>query len=259
MPRYLLLRLEGPLMAFGDVMVDAIGPIRDAPAASMLTGLLANALGVRREETGQLQRLQDRLVYGTRIDRPGERFTELQNALLYEDEKGWTTRGKPAERAKSPSYHVGRQGRRQLTHQRKRDHDADKRVTVALRLDPAEEAPDLDAIAAALDEPARPLFLGRKPCLPSHRILLGFRETDSLHAALMAEPLANPGHRPHWTLPERIALFLPANEAHKLKKSRETRFCDQRDWNAGIHAGEVRLATGSAPRSVFPQEKEIRP
>ena len=51
MPRYLMLRLEGPLMAFGDVMVDAIGPIRDTPAASTLTGLLANALGVRREES----------------------------------------------------------------------------------------------------------------------------------------------------------------------------------------------------------------
>ena len=99
MPPLLMLRLEGPLMAFGDVMVDAIGPIRDAPAASALTGLLANALGVRREEPARLQRLQERLVFGSRIDRPGERFTEFQTAKLEASDKGWTTRGRPEGRA----------------------------------------------------------------------------------------------------------------------------------------------------------------
>ncbi len=259
MPRYLMLRLEGPLIAFGDIMVDAIGPIRDAPAASTLTGLLANALGVRREEVNQLQRLQERLVFGSRIDRPGERFTELQNALLYQDEKGWTTRGKPEGRATSPSYRKGPEGRPQLTHQRFRDHDADKRVTVALRLDPADEAPGLDTIAAALDEPARPLFLGRKPCLPSHRILLGFREAESLYSALLAEPMATPGHRPLWTLPERITLFLPRDEAPQLENFHEVRLCDRRDWKAGIHAGEVCLRSNSVPREAFKLEEEARP
>lgn len=260
MARHLMLRLEGPLVAFGDVMVDAIGPIRDAPAASTLTGLLANALGARREEAERLQRLQDRLVFGARIDRPGERFVELQNALLYEDEEGWTTRGKPEGRAPSPSYRKGPDGRRQLTHQRFRHHDADKRVTVALRLEPPDEAPGLDAIARAIDEPARPLFLGRKPCLPSHRIVLGFREAATLHEALLAEPLAAPGPRPAWSRqPERIALFLPRGEAPAAAGFREVRFCDRRDWRAGVHAGDVRLFKGSAPRSAFRIEEEERP
>ncbi len=252
MARYLVLRLEGPLAAYGDVMVGAIGPVRDVPAASTLTGLLANALGMRREETGLLQRLQERLVSGSRIDRPGERFTEFQTAKLEASDKGWTTRGRPEGRAGGASTYDS-------PHIRYRDHDADKRVTVGLRLDPADEAPDLDAIALALDEPARPLFLGRKPCLPSHRILLGFREADSLYAALIAEPMAHPSHRPSWRLPERIALFLPRDETHGMVNAREVRFCDRRDWTAGIHAGEVRLSAGWVARSTLPVEREARP
>ncbi len=51
MARHLLLRLEGPLMAFGGETIDNLGVIRDFPAQSMLTGLIANALGWRREES----------------------------------------------------------------------------------------------------------------------------------------------------------------------------------------------------------------
>ena len=45
MQRYLVLRLASPLIAFGGEAIDNLGVIRDFPALSMLTGLLANALG----------------------------------------------------------------------------------------------------------------------------------------------------------------------------------------------------------------------
>ena len=48
MAPHILIRLEAPLMAFGREMVDARGQIREFPGASMLTGLIANALGFRR-------------------------------------------------------------------------------------------------------------------------------------------------------------------------------------------------------------------
>ena len=64
MSRHLLLRLEGPLMAFGGETIDNLGVIRDFPAQSMLTGLIANALGWRREDAAAHDRLQARLVFG---------------------------------------------------------------------------------------------------------------------------------------------------------------------------------------------------
>ena len=43
--RWMHLRFQAPLAAFGGEMIDAHGVIRNVPAQSMLTGLLANALG----------------------------------------------------------------------------------------------------------------------------------------------------------------------------------------------------------------------
>lgn len=47
---WLHLLLEGPLLAFGGVRVDQFGPTRDFPAASMLVGLIGNALGWDRSD-----------------------------------------------------------------------------------------------------------------------------------------------------------------------------------------------------------------
>jgi CRISPR system Cascade subunit CasD len=148
--QFLLLRFEAPLCAFGGETVDARGVVADFPAASMITGLLANALGFRRSESERLQRLQDRLVFAARIDREGERITDFQTAQLDRDDLGWTTRGRPEGRAGGPATYLA-------PHIRRRDYDADKCVAVALRLDTPAETPTLADCAAALAEPARPV------------------------------------------------------------------------------------------------------
>ena len=61
-PRWLVLRFDAPLMAFGSVAVDQVGPVRDFPAASMLTGLIGNALGWRWSESTALQSIQGRIA-----------------------------------------------------------------------------------------------------------------------------------------------------------------------------------------------------
>lgn len=247
MARHLVIRLEAPLAAFGDVMVDAIGPVRDTPSASMLTGLLGNALGVRREETRRLARLQDRLVFACRLDRRADRFTEFQTAELSKDDVAWTTRGKREERAGGAGTYLG-------PHIRYREHDADLSAVVALRLDPADEPPDLDRLAAALDEPARPLFLGRKHCLPAARLFEGFVEAPDLLAALRLVPLARHRPAPPWAEAPGdagVRVVLPA-DAPRPEGFRAVRVCDRRDWIAGVHAGDHTLYAGTLPRDAFP-------
>ena len=61
MPAHLLLRLEAPLMSFGTTAVDHRRPVQAWPAVSMLTGLLANALGWERSDNVALDRLQARI------------------------------------------------------------------------------------------------------------------------------------------------------------------------------------------------------
>ena len=180
MQEHLILRLEAPLLSFGGEAIDNVGVVRDIPA-SMLTGLVASALGWRREDTQALDRLQDRLVFAVRIDRPGRRLRDFQTAKLEKNDRGWTTRHAPEGR-RGGDYDAPR-----LRH---RDYDADALVCVVLRLEPADEEPTLDAIARVLDEPSRPLFIGRKPCLPSARILAGrIQAASALKAVRLTPPL----------------------------------------------------------------------
>lgn len=231
-------------MAFGAVMIDRLGPVRDTPSASTVTGLLANALGVCRWEAARLDRLQDRLVFGCRLDRRGHRFTEFQTAQLGADDRGWTTRGRPEGRAGGANTYAS-------PHIRERDHDADARVTVALRLLDEAEPPTLDDLARALDEPARPLFLGRKACLPAAPLFAGFVEAATVYGALLAAPVADPvpARRP----PPRAAVDLslrfvvPADEPCPAG-FRAAQACERRDWAAGVHAGDVTTYHGDVPR-----------
>lgn len=78
MPQHLILTLEAPLMSFGGAMIDANGPTLDLPIRSMVTGLIANALGWHRVERNRHQSLQDRLVMGARLDRPGIAVRDFQ-------------------------------------------------------------------------------------------------------------------------------------------------------------------------------------
>lgn len=223
MATHLILRLEAPLIAFGGEAVDNFGVIEEFPAHSMLTGLLANALGYRRGEAERHQRLQDRLVFAARLDRRGERIRDFQTAELEGDDRGWTRSGRPEGRAGGAGTYKG-------PHLRYRDYRADACVAVALTLDPADEAPTLDDIAAALDTPARPLFIGRKPCLPATRLLEGTVDAPSPHDALSTLPLLiEDGTSP-------VSLFW-TGEADADERT-EVRFsATRRNWRNDVHGG----------------------
>ncbi|MGA7801459.1 MAG: type I-E CRISPR-associated protein Cas5/CasD [Gammaproteobacteria bacterium] len=231
MPRHLLLRLEAPLLAFGGETIDNFGVIRDFPALSMLTGLLANALGWRREEDERHNQLQQRLVMGARIERMGERVTDYQTALLYEKDQCWTSRGLPEGRASSPSYSAQPNGRKALTWQRYRDYHADPAVLVALRLEPSEGSPTLHDLAEALDRPARPLFIGRKPCLPTGRIFFGWADGDNLLQVLQTAPAITSDEDPTWLLQ------WTDGEGELSPNDRLFDLCDERNWTSGVHGG----------------------
>ena len=251
MTRHLILNLESPLMSFGGETIDNLGFIRPFPAVSMLTGLLANALGWRRVERQRHQDLQDRIVFAARIDREphgGLRLTDFQTAQLGANDRGWTTRGAPDERAGGANTY-------NAPHLRYRDYYADMRVTVALRLEPTDDDPSLDNLADALQEPARPLFIGRKPCLPSRRFFGGFSEGETALRALLAVPLAQKSH-PGPT----IRVQWPEDEgAGAMERSQALMVTDERNWVSGLHGGGRPIRQAAIAREKFaatqPQEE----
>ena len=245
--RHLVLHLESPLMAFGGEAIDQIGVTRRFPSVSMLTGLLANALGWNRTDGAYHQRLQDRLVFAARIDREpagGAPLSDFQTAQLGAGDRGWTTWGRPESRGGGPATYDS-------PHLRFRDYLADMIVTVALRLDPPGDHPDLDAVARALEEPARPLFIGRKPCLPSASLFAGFGEADGALAALLAWPLAEAARGEAAPV---VRAIWPASEAPAgITPAQSYTLTDQRNWaSSGLHGGGRLVCEGliSLPASV---------
>lgn len=243
--RHLILNLEAPLMAFGGETIDNLGVIRRFPAASMLTGLFANALGWRRTERQKHQNLQDRLIFAARIEREpagGVSLQDFQTAQLDRNDKGWTTRGEPEGRAGGANTY-------NAPHLRFRDYFADMRVCVALRLrdTDAADAPTLDGIANALQEPARPLFIGRKPCLPSAPLFGGFSEGDTCLEALLDLELTQPDD-----VRQRASIMWADGEgAHDIVPNRSYMLTDERNWISGLHGGGRLVHEGSAAKDRF--------
>lgn len=240
--RWLILDLEAPLIAFGGVAIDHMGVTRDFPALSMLTGLVANALGWRRTEWEKHQALQDRLVFAARLDwvNPAGLLTDTQNAKLEKKDHGWTTWG-VIEGRDGASYGA--------PHRRKRDYHMDARAVIALRLEPEDGDPGLDRLAEALERPARPLFVGRKACLPSRPVLPVKAEERFVMAADAYTALGRPGVRRDDVVEDRpsgLRAFWPLGEGpdegdfvwriHDLP--------DLRNWRSGLHGGARKVVEG---------------
>lgn len=231
MARHLVLQLASPLIAFGGETIDNQGVIRDFPALSMLTGLIANALGWDRGQDELHNRLQQRLRMGTvlqpmtlRHDRAqAQRLVDFQTAELGAADKGWTSWGQPEERRGGAGSYAG-------PHLRYRHYHAELTAWVALHLQPAAEEPTLEMVAAALDRPARPLFIGRKPCLPAKRLVAGWQDAEHVLGALQAWtqqlPAQGAGWRAQW----------PDGQG-SLPTDRRSDLCDERNWTSGLHGG----------------------
>lgn len=230
MERHLVLRLSSPLVAFGGETIDNQGVVRDFPALSMVVGLIANALGWDRAQDALHNRLQQRVRMGTLLEpwlsdagAPIQRVIDFQTAKLGAADRGWTTRGRPEERRGGAGSYAG-------PHLRYRHYHCELTAWVVLILEAGDEAPTLEHIAVALDRPVRPLFIGRKPCLPTGRIVGGWQEADHVLGALqnLAQRLSprRAGWRVQW----------PGGHG-SLPTARCFDICDERNWTTGLHGG----------------------
>lgn len=222
------LRLEAPLASFGGEAIDARGVIRDFPAQSMVTGLFANALGWTRGMRTAHQRLQERIVFGAVHDSNpvSGRMTDYQTAQLGAADKAWSTRGQPIGRAGGPNTYKG-------AHQRWRDYHSDLRLSLAVRLVPDDAEPTMETLATALQRPARPLFIGRKPCLPTSAVFRGWIDAEDIRDALRS---VAPDDR-------RCQALWPYTEGSE-ESDVTTSVTDERNWISGLHGGARLVCRG---------------
>ncbi len=221
----IILRLSAPLMSFGGVVVDQNGFTRDFPAASMLTGLLGNSMGYFHQDFDKLNHLQNVLQFAVRCDNPGTKIIDYQTVNLGQEfmvDTGWTTSNKVQERKGSVS---------ESTHQRFRHYISNANYTIALTLRIQNELLNLDKIEESLKNPARPIFLGRKCCIPSEPLFL-----MRIRAPSFIEALKNKQTFPPNMNKTLFHVWVPEEEEIS-GNFRLFPVTDERDWANQIHAG----------------------
>ena len=225
-------------MSFGAPIVDNYGAIQAFPGKSQWTGLLANALGYHHRDINELNRLQSRIRFAIRCDRPGTQIMDYQTVDLGQDfmrkDNAWTTRDKPDSREGASS--TG-------THIRYRYYLADSIYTAAVSLEPSKESPDIETIAAAVRNPARPLFIGRKCCLPASPLFLSVAEASSPIEALSTLPRIHDkrtGVKPNCLL----SAWWDNNFKFRALSVRSIPITDERDWVNQVHTGRRFLYHG---------------
>jgi CRISPR system Cascade subunit CasD len=236
----MILRFDAPMLSFGDTCIDNRGVISEFPGRSLVAGLIANALGYEHREFEKTQRLQDRIRLAARCDRSGSRIVDYQTVDLGQPEleRGWTTRGVAEGRKGSVSTQ---------THIRYRYYHADSVYTLAINFISAEEEPTLLEAGFALREPERPIFLGRKACVPAAPVFLGLETGDSLYEILKSVPSLPAHRRPQQTMRARWSMA----ESWRDSSSRPCWVADVRDWRNGIHTGRYAYEEGTIECDPF--------
>lgn len=174
MPKFLLFRLYGAMASWGDIAVGEQRPTTPHPSKSATLGLVAAALGIRRHEDDKHQALAAGYGYAVRVDAPGVLLRDY-HTTQYPDSTSRlkhlrSRRDETADR--SNLYTV-------LS---SRDYRCDGLYTICLWLK-AGNAATPEEIAAALRQPALPLYLGRKSCPLALPLSPACIEADSLGQA----------------------------------------------------------------------------
>lgn len=232
----LILRLAAPMMAFGGTSVDNLGVIREFPALSMLTGMLGNALGYDHRDGIKLQLLQNSLDIAIRCDSPGKKLIDYQTVDLGQEslkQTGWTTHHKVEERSGDSS---------EGTHIRYRHYWSDAVYTIAVTLNSPIEGVAIDCLEQALLYPARPLFIGRKCCIPAESIFYGKMRAKSLLEALSCVPLSKQAMSMHANLTLPVWCSIEEELTEKIHAFPVT---DERDWVNQIHCGRRMMQAGT--------------
>ena len=153
----LLLRLAAPLQAWGADSKFETRKTGREPTKSGVIGLLAAALGLRRDESEALARLAQ-LRFGVRVEREGQLLVD---------------------------YHIAKTQDQKTSYVTYRHYLQDAVFLAGLE---SEDEALLRELEAALRHPVYPLYLGRRSCPPTLPLCLGIR-AGKLLDTLRAEPL----------------------------------------------------------------------
>lgn len=183
MPRFLILRLDGPMQAWGTHTYEDSRPSNNFPTRSGLLGLIGACLGLDRQDRPALERLSQSLEFTIRVDRQVNRFgneapRDKHTLKLSDFHTVLDARKVDGTVNKNPIVS-------------RRDYLYDAVFTVAIMERPGADYP-LERIIQALRRPLYTPVLGRRSC-PLARPLLESGEIMEVEDAKAALDQIPPG------------------------------------------------------------------
>ncbi len=178
MTELLLFQLYGPLASWGEPAVGEYRPSATHPGKSQITGLLAAALGVRRDEERHLAELARGYGLAVRIDTEGELLRDYHTTQVPPRRRGQNFHTRRDEMVSDGLYTILSQ----------RDYRVMAAWTCALWS--REGAPHpLEELRHALQRPRFTLYLGRKSCPPALPLNPRLVEADTIKGAFDGYPI----------------------------------------------------------------------
>ena len=159
MTEYLVFRLYGPMVSWGDVAVGTYRPTFDHPSKSAVMGLLAAAIGIRRDEDIKLRTLAESYNFAVRVDASGTMLRDYHTSQVPSSGSG---RNKKYFATRKDELAASQKDMKTILSTR--DYYCDAVYNVCLWGKSDEVPHSLENLAQKLKEPEFVLYLGRKSC-----------------------------------------------------------------------------------------------
>ena len=235
---YLIFQLQAPLSAWGETAVGEFRPTANYPSESALLGLLAAALGIRREEEDAHAALRRGYGFAIGVLSSGRLLRDYHTAQV----PGRVSLKNRPHNSRRDELNLPKEELNTILSTRDYRQDAASLVAIQLR----DGAPyTLSDVAQALEKPRFTLYLGRKACPPALPLNPQIIAAENALVAL---------HAYHRALPERNAETALAFErmvwgegiesgvAHDLEVVRKDRVLSREHWQFGDRIEYVALA-----------------
>ena len=154
---FLVFQLYGPLASWGDLAVGEIRPTKERPSLSAVGGLLAAALGIKRDEEGKHCQISRKYGMAFCVHQAGGEMRDYHTIQTHPSQKGKKHKSCYEELAAPKLETI-------LSY---RDYRMDSLCLAAVWAANIEPPFSLEEIRQALRCPKFPLYLGRKSCPPA--------------------------------------------------------------------------------------------
>ncbi|MFH1767684.1 MAG: type I-E CRISPR-associated protein Cas5/CasD [Candidatus Omnitrophota bacterium] len=151
--KYLLFRLYGPMSSWGDIAVGETRPSFAYPTKSAILGLVAAAMGIRRDEEKKHKVLAEEIGFAVQVESMGCPLSDYHTAQVPSGKEAYCTRRQELGGEKSELNTI-------LS---TRDYRMDGLYIIVL-WQRKQGKWDLEQIKAKLEQPEFVPYLGRKSC-----------------------------------------------------------------------------------------------